>query len=137
MYFKLLKPAFILMFTTLLFSSYGSAAPITFKCDGFTGWSGWIPQEFSVTLNNGDYGWEVQRMTSNNYTYDVGKVAVKKVSNELIHMKYKSSNKTSSGATVNVRHTIYIYPKLDKDYDIKYEVSLPGGQREKSKGFCY
>ena len=123
------------MFTTLLFSSYGSAAPITFKCDGFTGWSGWIPQEFSVTLNNGDYGWEVKRMTSNNYTYDSDKVVVKKVSKDLIHMKYKGSNKTSSGATINVRHTIYIYPQSYLK-DIKYEVSLPGGQREKSKGYC-
>ena len=124
------------MFTTLLFSSYGSAAPITFKCDGFTGWSGWIPQEFSVTLNNGDYGWEVKRMTSNNYTYDSDKVVVKKVSKDLIHMKYKGSNKTTSGSTINVRHTIYIYPQSYLK-DIKYEVSLPGGQREKSKGFCY
>ena len=123
------------MFTTLLSSSYGSAAPITFKCNGFTGWSGWIPQEFSVTLNNGDYGWEVKRMTSNNYTYDSDKVVVKKVSKDLIHMKYKGSNKTTSGGTINVRHTIYIYPQSYLK-DIKYEVSLPGGQREKSKGYC-
>jgi hypothetical protein len=135
MYFKLLKPAFILMITTLLLSPYGSAAPITYKCDGFSGWSGWIPREFSVTLNNGDYGWEVKRMTSNNYTYDLDKIDIKKVSQKLVHLYYKSSNKTSTGGTVNVRHTIYIYPKSYLK-DIRYEVSLPGGQREKSKGYC-
>lgn len=72
-------------------------------------------------------------MTSNVYMYDLDEITINKATKKVIWLYYKSSNKTSSGATINARHNIKVYPKDNK---ILYEVTLPGGS-VKGDGLCF
>ena len=120
--------AFVLLTISMLLSSYSYAAK-TYKCDDLYPPSGWWPKTFSVTYDSGD----VTQMTSDMYRYDLDKVNVRKASNQLIWVTYKSSQKTSTGATINVRHAIKVYPKKGKFH---YELVFPNGYRQKAKGYC-
>ena len=128
---------FVLLVATMSLSAYSLAASSSYECESFRPadyrypTNGWVPSEFSITVDRTEQ--EVTKMKSNAYTYDLDEITVKKMTKKVTWLYYKASTKTASGANVNARHSIKIYPK---DYKILYDVQLPGGYKAKGKGFC-